>query len=401
MKRYMLGMLGVLIVLSGCAGSYPEPVSRSGMARKSKTTYLGVVYSLKNRSNEGEIIATLLFSGGKTRYAGVIGVSCNGKAIALLKDDRLDRKRVYLYSLCHRSGIINGLVVPPKTTPDARFFLVGTYLGSWNAGLYRDVPDDMVLSPDGRYLYTGGERGTIIGFRVRRSGQLEKIGLLLRKPLPAEDRILSLGINANGEDLVASVENRGQSFLKEFRIDPDSGRLHPEGKSLSVPGPVHGLVAPDSLMNGNILGGILTGPGTASSVVTFETGDAFGRSPVFVRAMSRSGNTILHQVLFTPDGTSLFVSSTGGGDCSGHSGEIRRYFVEEYGKRLHPGPSLCTRVGGGVHNAGWDWKDRLLLSGRVLIIPEDPERSPKPASGRVEGDHGIVFVPAGGKGPEE
>ena len=398
MTRSILGMMGVLMLLSGCAGSYPEPVSRTPEDR-SQTTYLGVVYSLKNRVNEGEIVATLLFSGGETRYAGVIGVSCNGKAIALLKDDRVDRKKIYLYSLCHRSGIINGLVVPEKTTPDARFFLVGTYLGSWGAGLYRDVPNDMVLSPDGRFLYTGGDRGSMIGFHVRRSGQLEKISHLLRTPLPVGDRILSLGINANGEDLVASVTGRGQSFLEEFRINPDSGRLHPVGKSLSTPGPVRGLVAPESLMNGNILGGIVTF-GATSSVMTFESGDAFGRTPVFIQRFSRPEKRI-HQILFTPDGSSLFVFARGGEECPRLLGQIRRFFVEEYGKRLRPGSSLCARVDGGAHNAGWDWRNRFLLSHGVLKIPDDPETALKPTSGRIEGDHGIVFVPAGGVVGEE
>lgn len=389
--RNILGMLGVLIVLSGCAGSYPESVSRSQKVRSEKT-YLGVVYSLKNRANEGEIIANLLFSGGQTRYAGVIGVSCNGKAIVLLKDDRLDRKRVYLYSLCHRSGIINGLVVPEKTTPDARFFLVGTYLGSWGAGFYRELPNDMVLSPNGRFLYTGGDQGSIIGFRVGRSGQLTKIGHLLRRPLSAADRILSLGINANGEDLIASVERKGQSFLKEFRIDPDSGRLHPVSPDLAIPGPVRGLVAPGSLMNGNILVGVLTKKGTSSSLVLFESGDAFGRSPLVIKRVSHSESQI-HQVLFVPDGTSLFVLSKGR-HCSGRLGEVRRFFVAEYGRSLRPGPFLCTRVSGGVHNAGWDWGNRLLLSVGIEKIPDDPESSPEPTSGRIEGDHGMVFVPA-------
>lgn len=392
--RYFLGVVGLLFFLAGCAGSYPEPIIRA-QESKPANHFSGIVYSLKNRSNDGEIVATLLYSNGMTRYAGEIGVSCNGKAIVLQKDEQIDRKRVYLYSLCHRTGIINGLVVPRKTTPGARFFLVGTYLGTWSAGFYRELPNDMVLSPDGQFLYVGGDRGSIFAFHVRRSGQLKRINRPVRTGFTSDDRILSLGMTSNGTDLIVSIENKKRDFLKEFRIDTNSGKLHPEDKEISAPGPIRGLVAPDNLSNGNILGGILTEKGVPPSLVTFEAGDTFGLHPFFVYPLSSIDGRI-HQVLFTPSGTDLFVMSEGKGHCSGLSGEIRRYFVGEYGRSVRPGPFICGPVGGGFKNAGWDWKDRLLISCDVEKIPEDPERLPKSTSGRVPGDHGMVFIPGGG-----
>ena len=388
---WFLGLFGFLFFLAGCTGFYPETQSRRDEA-KQMNRFAGVVYGLKNRDNEGEIVATLLYADGKTRYAGVIGVSCNGEARALQKDDRMNREKIYLYSICHRTGIINGLVVPRRSSPGSRFFLVGTYLGSWSAGLSRELPNDMVLTPDGRFLYAGGDRGSLIGFRVQRSGQLKRIDRPLRKKLPSEERILSLGITADGTALVAGGVSKKRDFLRASRIDAHSGKLHPEGQKILTPGPVEGLVAPDDLSNGNILAGVVLRKDDSPALILFETGETFGIHPPFFLPLARFEGRI-HQVLFSPSGRSLFVTSEGRNRCSGIAGEIRRYSVGEYGRSLRPGPFLCAPVGGSFHNATWDWKDRLLISQGVDKIPEDPERPPRMTSGRVQGDHGIVFVP--------
>ncbi|MHB1927606.1 MAG: hypothetical protein ACYCRD_10125 [Leptospirillum sp.] len=385
-----------LMLLSGCVNGTMETPARTKAPELAVPGFSGIVYGLKNRSHQGEIVATLLYADGRTRYAGTVGISCNGQARSLLGDSQVNPGKIYLYSVCHRTGVINGLVVPRRSQPNSRFFLSGTYLGSWNAGWYVHPPDDMALTPDGRFLYVGGERGSLIGFRVQRSGRLETISHPVHPPVPARTRILSLGVSADGEDLVVSEMVNQGFFLRQYRIDRNTGQLEDPGQAIKTPGPVRGLVPPDSLSNGNILAGVVRRKNHPSSFVVFRGGEGFGRNPPTVRTLSPADGRI-RQILFGPSGHSLYVMSEAPVPCSGMHGKIRRYSVGEYGASLRPGPFVCGKTGGGFHNATWDPSDRLLITRSVIRIPDEPGLSPRLLSGRVAGDHGLVFVPANGE----
>lgn len=385
-----------LFLLSGCVNGYMETPARTKPQESAVPGFSGIVYGLKNRSHQGEIVATLLYADGRTQYAGTVGISCNGQARALLEDSQVNPGKIYLYSVCHRTGVINGLVVPRRSQPSSRFFLVGTYLGSWNAGWYVNPPDDMTLTPDGRFLYVGGEHGSLIGFRVRRSGRLETVSRPARPPVSARTRIWGLGVTADGEDLVVSGEANEAFFLREYRIDRNTGRLEGLGQVIKTSGPVQGIVSPDSLSNGNILAGVVRRKNHPSSFVVFRGGEGFGRHPPVVRTQSPADGRI-RQILFGPSGHALYVMSEVPVPCSGMQGKIRRYSVGEYGASLRPGPSACGETGGSVHNAVLDPSDRLLITRSVIRIPDEPGLSPRPLSGRVAGDHGLVFVPANGE----
>lgn len=385
-----------LFLLSGCVNGYTETPARTKPPELAAQGFSGIVYGLKNRSHQGEIVATLLYADGRTQYAGTVGISCNGQARSLLEDSQVNPGKIYLYSVCHRTGVVNGLVVPRRSQPSSRFFLVGTYLGSWNAGWYVNPPEDMALTPNGRFLFVGGEHGSLIGFRVQRSGRLEAINRPVHPPVSVRTRILGLGVSADGEDLVVSGAANEGFFLREYRIDRNTGHLEGFGQMIKTPGPVQGIVSPESLSNGNILAGVVRRKNHPSAFVVFRGGEAFGRHPLIVRTQSPADGRI-RQILFGPSGHSLYVMSEVPVPCSGMHGKITRYSVEEYGASLRPGPFACGKTGGGFHNAVMDPSDRLLITRSVIRIPDDPGLSPRPLSGRVAGDHGLVFVPASGE----
>jgi len=385
-----------LFLLSGCVNGYMYAPPRTKTPESAVPGFSGIVYGLKNRSHQGEIVATLLYADGRTQYAGTVGISCNGQARSLLEDSQVNPGKIYLYSVCHRTGVINGLVVPRRSQPSSRFFLVGTYLGSWNAGWYVNPPDDMVLTPNGKFLYVGGEHGSLIGFRVQRSGRLETIRNPVHPPVSVQTRMMSLGVSVDGEDLVVSGKANEGFFLREYRIDRNTGHLEGQGQVIKTPGPVQGLVSPDNLSNGNILAGVVRRKNHPSSFVVFRGGEGFGRNSLIVRTQSPADGRI-RQILFGPSGHALYVMSEVPVPCSGMHGKIRRYSVGEYGASLKPGPLVCGKTGGSFHNATWDPSDRLLITRSVIRIPDEPELSPRPLAGQVAGDHGLVFVPASGE----
>lgn len=386
-----------LVFLSGCVSGYEETSAQPKKQAVPGAKFAGIVYGLKNSANQGEIVATFLYADGKTQYAGTVGISCNGKARALLEDSRVNRNKIFLYSVCHRTGVLNGLVVPRRTQPSSRFFLIGDYLGAWNAGLYVDPPNDMTLTPNGRFLFVGGDHGSLLGFRVQRSGSLETIGDLVHPKLSSKTRIMSLGVSAGGSSLVVSLWKDGRTFLRQYRIDRNTGRLRAEGQDISTYGLVQGIVSPDNPSNGNILAGVIQMNNHPASIVVFRVGEAFGTHQLVSRTLSPADGRI-YQILFSFSGHSLYVMSDGRARCSGMQGEIRRYLIGEYGKTLIPGSFVCGSTGGSFHNATWDPADRLLISRSVIRVPDESSLSSLRAlAGRVWGDHGLVFVPANGE----